>query len=598
MNYIYNILIQLIFFLFFSFSILGYGFLLKDKILKIDFNFGEIGILGFFVLYVLSVLINLFLPINIYLSLIILFFGSILFFNNTKNIFISNKLFFCLIFLLLFISSLTINLHDDHLLYQLPYIQYKQEFKIIFGFVFLNDFLAYSHGFYDVMALFQVPFYENRLVFIIPVIFFMFFFFSIIDYYNKKENILSNLIIFIIFLTLFKFTRSKEFGTDIPVIGLLFLIQIYSLKFFLGKEKKYFYKMLVMFSLATIYKVYAVLAIFYFLIFGKKIKDYVYELITKKKIIFVLLIFVSLITFSKNIIHSGCLSYPVVITCFEQETLPWSAGKKLSDWRHEFLKAGVKGWMPHVRESQYKKKIFPAEYNKEFKYNFHKNVFKDPDTERILIVLSILLVTFFLNFSYKEKNLQIKKPPNFKLLMLCSLIPLILWFLITPYIRYGGYAYLPFGLLILYYSIFFKSFNVSKIIKLFLIFGIIYFSSKNFIRINNELSTINIFTLNSLKTKHSFPIPYFRDFEVEEKQLDSKKKIYISKHNWLCSFSQLPCVPGFWENMEINIKEKNGYNFIFVNEKDYIDILNHKLKVFNLSEDRYGNDFNRKIRGK
>jgi len=177
MNYVYNILIQLIFFIFFSFSILGYGFLLKDKILKIDFNFGETGILGFFVLYVLSVLINLFVPINIYLSLVILFFGSIVFLNNIKNISISSRLIFCLIFLLSFISSLTINLHDDHLLYQLPYIQYKQEFKIIFGFVFLNDFLAYSHGFYDVMALFKVPFYENRLVFIIPVIFFMFFIF-------------------------------------------------------------------------------------------------------------------------------------------------------------------------------------------------------------------------------------------------------------------------------------------------------------------------------------------------------------------------------------------------------------------------------------
>mgnify|MGYP001310628290 FL=1 len=218
MSYVYNILIQLFFFITFSLSITGYGFLLKDKLLKINFNFGETGILGFFTLYVISVLINFFIPINIYLSLGILFFGLILFLNNIKNIFITKKLFFLLTFILSFISSLTINLHDDHLLYQLPYIEYKQEFKIIFGLVFLNDFLAYSHGFYDIMALFKVPFYENRLVFIIPVIFFMFFIFSIIDYYKIEENILSNLIIFIIFLTLFKFTRSKEFVTDIPVI--------------------------------------------------------------------------------------------------------------------------------------------------------------------------------------------------------------------------------------------------------------------------------------------------------------------------------------------------------------------------------------------
>ena len=259
--------------------------------------------------------------------------------------------------------------------------------------MFLNVFLAYSHGFYVIMALFKVPFYENILVFIIPVIFFMFFIFSIIDYYKNEENILSNLIIFIIFLSLFKFTRSKEFGTDIPVIGLVFLVQIYSLNFFFKKDKEYFYKMLMMFSLAAIYKVYAALAIFYFLIFGKKIKDYLNELLCKKKIILIFLIFVSLITFSKNIIHSGCVSYPVTITCFKQEVLPWSAGKKLSDWRHELLKAGVKGWMPYVKDNEYNNKIYPAEYNSEFKYNIHKNVIKDPDTERILIVVEILLLS-------------------------------------------------------------------------------------------------------------------------------------------------------------------------------------------------------------
>ena len=49
MSYVYNILIQLFFFITFSLSITGYGFLLKDKLLKINFNFGEIRILDYFV---------------------------------------------------------------------------------------------------------------------------------------------------------------------------------------------------------------------------------------------------------------------------------------------------------------------------------------------------------------------------------------------------------------------------------------------------------------------------------------------------------------------------------------------------------------------
>ena len=70
MNYVFNTLIQLIFYIFFSISLLGYGFLLKNRILKINFNFGEIGILGFFTFYIFSVIINFFIPINIYLSLV------------------------------------------------------------------------------------------------------------------------------------------------------------------------------------------------------------------------------------------------------------------------------------------------------------------------------------------------------------------------------------------------------------------------------------------------------------------------------------------------------------------------------------------------
>jgi len=593
MSYASNISIQLFYFLFFSISIAGYGFLLKNKILKIDFNFGEIGILGFLSLYIISNILNFFVPINIYLSLGILFIGCIFFFNNYKNIFISKKLIACLIFLLLFVSSLTINLHDDALLYQLPYVKYKQEFKIIFGLVYLNDFLAYSHGLYDTMALFKVPIFENRLIFTIPIIFFMFFVFSIVEYFNKEENITSTLIIFILFLILFKFTRSKEFGTDIPVIALIFLIQIYSLKFLFKNEDEYFYKMLVMFTLALVYKVYAALAIFYFFVFISKVKNYFYDLVINKKLILIFLISVSVVTFSKNIIQSGCFNFPIVFTCFEKNEIKWSVGKEISEWRNDVLKAGVKGWIPYVRENQYKDKIFPKEYNEKFKYNFHKNVIKDPDIEKILIVLLICLITIFLNFFSKKKSLQNKKPTQFNLFILYSTIPAILWFWLMPYIRYGGYAYLPFSLIILYYSIIFRSYHLFNVVKVFMIIGIIYFLSKNIFRIQDELVSTN-----NLEIAQSFPIPNLGDFKNRVKRINDKKNIYISSHNWWCGNVPLPCLSGFWENMDINIKDKYGYQFVFVDEKEYMDFQIKKMKIYNLSKDRYNIDFNQEIRVK
>ena len=584
-------LIKLFIFLFFSISIVGYGFLLKDRILKINFNFGEIGILGFFFLYLITNVLNFFVPIHIYLSLGILFIGFVLFINNHKKVIISKKLLACIIFLLLFISSLTINLHDDALLYQLPYVKYKQEFKIIFGLVYLNDFLAYSHGLYDTMALFKVPFFENRLIFIIPIIFFMFFILSIIEYLDKKENITYTLIIFIAFLILFKFTRSKEFGTDIPVVALLFLVQIYLLKFLFKKDDEYFYKMLVMFTLAVLYKLYAALAIFYFLIFIFNLKKYFYDLVTNKRLIFIFLIFVSFVTFSKNIIQSGCLNFPITFTCIDKQELKWSAGKEISEWRDEVLKAGVKGWMPYVRENQYKDKIFPKQFNEQFKYNFHKYVFKDPDSEKILIILLICLLVISLNFFSEEKNLKIKRPAQFTLFILCSLIPAILWFWLMPYTRYGGYAYLSFSLIILYYSLTFKPYHLFKIANFILIFGIIYFLSKNILRINNELVSNN-----NLDTAKSLLIKNLGNYQFKIKQINNEKKIYISSHNWWCGNVPIPCLPGFWENMNIKINEKYGYQIISVNQKEYLDFQIKKMNVYNLSKDRYYLDYNEEIR--
>ena len=595
MYYFFNTLIHLSSYIFFTLSIIGYGIFFRNNFIKINFNFGEIGILGFFALYLISVVSNFFFPINIYLSLTILLLGLIFFLINYKKLLIINKKFILISFILFYLSSVTINLHDDHFLYQLTYINYKQEFKIIFGLVSLNDFLAYSHGFYDTMALFKIPIYGNSLVFLLPVIFFMFVIFVVIENYDKKQNILSNLIIFIVLLTLFKFTRTKEFGTDIPVIGLLFLIQIYFLSYFFTKDKIFFFKMLLTFSLAVMFKIYAVIAIFYFLIFVKKFKFLFFELFTRKKIIFIFLCFASLVTISKNIIQSGCLIYPVTSTCFDKKVLSWSSGKELSSWRKEFLEAGVKGWMPYVRENNFKEKIFPKEYNLKFKYDFHKNVIKDPDLERIFLVLIILAITILVSFLSKEKNLKIDKPIQYNFYLVISLIPLVLWFLLMPYIRYGGYAYLPFGLFFIFYYFSYKSFILSKTLKILLIFGLIYFSSKNILRINQEVKSLDKFSIDHVKTKDTYPIPSFQYIGVEKKKY-AKYPIYVSKHNWVCGIIFFPCIPGYWENMELKIQNRFGYLFIFVNENDYINILESKMKKYYLKEDRYGDDFNINIR--
>ena len=75
-----NVLILSLTLIFFSLSILGYGLLFNNKFFKLDLNTGEHGLIGFFILYLISVFFNFFISINIFFSLTILSFGLIFFF--------------------------------------------------------------------------------------------------------------------------------------------------------------------------------------------------------------------------------------------------------------------------------------------------------------------------------------------------------------------------------------------------------------------------------------------------------------------------------------------------------------------------------------
>ena len=138
---------------------------------------GENGLYGF-ILYILSVIFHFFFHLNIYFTLSILIFGSLLSIRILrKSISLINyKLKVILpFFLLILLLGASNNPHDDVYLYQLPYISYLHNQKLVFGLVNLNEFTAYSNSFYDIMGLFKIPILGNQTVYLIPTIFFMFF---------------------------------------------------------------------------------------------------------------------------------------------------------------------------------------------------------------------------------------------------------------------------------------------------------------------------------------------------------------------------------------------------------------------------------------
>ena len=101
-----------------------------------NLTIGEIGIFGFIFIYLIITFFHFFIPINITFSLTIYFLCCIFFlfeFKNIKNFVTLNfDKYTIYLYLLGFLTAVTTNIHDDWQLYQLPIINFVQQFKIIF----------------------------------------------------------------------------------------------------------------------------------------------------------------------------------------------------------------------------------------------------------------------------------------------------------------------------------------------------------------------------------------------------------------------------------------------------------------------------------
>ena len=124
-------------------------------------------------------------------------------------------------------------------------------------------------------------------------------------------------IFFIIALILLRFSRSKEFGTDLPVICLLFIIQIYILNFIKKPNTELLFKIGIFFTFAVFLKIYAALAILYlFFLFKKNNFKFFFDLFKINRLSF-FIIFLILFSFTKNIITSGCFFYQLKNMCLD-----------------------------------------------------------------------------------------------------------------------------------------------------------------------------------------------------------------------------------------------------------------------------------------
>lgn len=544
--------------IFFIFLIIpvGYGLFFKRLIFKKDkFNLGEVGIFGFLIIFLISQLIQIFFPLNILISCTFMFLGFCLFLIFFKKILKEINLFlksYSVIICLTMLVSVTSNLHDDVYLYQLPKINYLQQSKLVFGVINLNDFLGFNVGFYDIMAIFQLPVYGNSFVYILPVIFLFYFILILRNFLFFSSNNILKIFLYIIFFTiLLRFSRSKEYGADISVLCTMFLSQLYVLKYSFQKNKILISKLILTIPFSIFLKVYAIFNVFLFfiiLILGKSLSIFFNN---KKVIIFSL--FLVTLTFSKNIAQTGCIFYPQQYTCFSQKTLEWSIGKDLSKERAEYLEASTKGLKAHIRNNNYEY-IKPSEFLEIYKYNYFKNIVRDKDFERTLVVLSILLISVLISLKGNKKleNNTINK--NNLILLIISFLMFFLWFIKIPHLRYGGYNYLIFFVFNLFCFLnLYKYFN-KKNFNIFLILCCCFFVIKNFKRISKEIS----------EGEEHYPLPIFKEFKFKE----SKKNNFLIKYpvdSLYCGNIKFLCTSSL--NMIDNIYLKFSYLAIKADNK-------------------------------
>jgi len=552
-------------------AVLGYGFFFI-KLLNIKstilINTGYLGLFGLTFLIIYSYTSNLFLAHNKLHNFIIISIGIIFFLISKKFLTYQFKIkeffFTFLLFLILFISILITKNHDDFSYYHFQYTYYLTQDSFNFG---VGQF---NHGFRTPSSIF----YLNSL-FYLPFIEYFSFNFSTIYILGFANIILINKIGFsiekltllklnknfsfikylslisLVFINIF-FYRISEHGTDRSAQILIFLLIIEIFDFFLKDKTEQFplTKIYILFSLIislkAFYFLYSIffIPIVFFVFFKKKKIEKTIKYLFFNKITFFTSLILFLVIFS-YFSNTGCLLYPLNLTCFNN--FNWSILEKdvimMNDWYELWSKAGAN---PNFRVSN------PEIYIQ--KFNWVSNWFHDYFFNKVsdFILGLILLILIFVKFFYRQKKKNKINIVNKKYLYFTFFILIFVffeWFYNHPSLRYGGYCvialllFIPMSYFISLNDVTNNSYYKSAV--LLFIISIIIFSSRNIVRLNNE---INKYQYQPLKyTFYKITEDYF---SIQNKMDNLKQEFETCNNNLSC------------KNLKI---KKKYFKYFFIN---------------------------------
>ena len=344
-----------------------------------------------------------------------------------------------------------------------------------------------------------------------------------------------------------------EHGTD-RTAQILILLLILEMIEFIHKpnlDKSLLNKIIILItliiSLKAFYLIYVIL--FFPIIFFQK-KKIIFLLQLFKEKIFYLCLFFFLILILINFFNTGCLIYPLSLSC--NEYLPWAISINEINYMNEWYQFWSKGGaVPNfIVENR-------ADYISNFNWvnNWTKVYFFNKVSD-FLLGLLLLTIIFSSFFFQKEVKYKLILPKKIFLLYFILLLLSFEWFYYHPALRYGGYHLLALLIFIpisifLDKNIIFDKKLLFKINTLLAIIFIIFFS-RNINRINKEMS---IYSYNPIKNaSYNEEFKNFKIFERINKINDCyfKKKLCKSENTFSKKF------------LNKHLYYKNGYQLLFM----------------------------------
>ena len=488
-----NLSIYLFFYAIIIISITGYGLLFQNilkNIPNIEFEYNLLGSLLF--LMSLSFFTHFFFNHGYVHNLIILIIGIIsfiFFWFKKKKEFKKYLNYICLIFGILLFAFLASKTHDDFPYYHFPYTYYLTQENLIIGIGNLVHAFRTPSSIFYLNSLFYLPLIEYFLFNMGTIL--IFGFSNLILIFKLKNDFNNKRYDFIFYLTLLSFLfiniffyRLAEHGTDRSAQILIFIlfIEVFGLYSRSNVVEHNFTKIFILLglivSLKAFYVLYLLILVPIFFHFFKKKLFFNFF----KNFYFYIFCFVGFFLILVNIFNSGCIIYPVSISCFPNfEWSNFNDARVSNDWFELWAKAGAG---PNHRVDN------PENYIKGFNWvsNWIDMYFFNKVSDFMLGLLLLLIIVFFSFHSKNKNNINIKKQ-NFYIYLVIIILSFE-WFYNHPSLRYGGFSlvalivFIPFAIYISKFVLikFFKE----KIIFL-IVLSLVIFIGRNINRINNEI---------------------------------------------------------------------------------------------------------------